>query len=512
MKSNRSDKKRSSHEDSFKAYLLQQYGDDISEIRNADDEEQFQKSTENEEDEHNYDDLFVPDYRSPLLCEDEDIMDHLPRFLDTIINCLGSPREKDIFILSTIVLISGCLHNVRGLFDGKYYYPNVFAYIIALSASGKGIMDVAISLLDNYHKFIRDESKKEHANYKNQLEKFKVICKNIKESESLPDPPLKPKSRSVFIPGDTSAAAIFQQLDANTGWGIIAETESDTLGKSLKFDWGNFSSLLRCSSQNERASQSRIVDDRRIEIDNPKFSVLLSGTPGQVKSIINSTENGLFSRFTYYTFEEVAPYRDVSPLGGKGQLPLLVKSASLKVCELLQKINENEFEVCLSSKQWEHHHQFFSKKQYEFLLEYGEESSMIVFRMGLIAFKICMVLTAIRKYEEVIEEEEIQCADEHFYMALRISEVLLSHSMIVFQSLSNSNKRVSVKLDPQVKKLYDAIPNEQTFERGMAIHWGKKAGLSIASATVDNYIKKLIEVGLITKAGYNKYLKLTGKD
>ena len=84
--------------------------------------------------------------------------------------------------------------------------------------------------------------------------------------------------------------------------------------------------------------------------------------------------------------------------------------------------------------------------------------------------------------------------------------------MIVFQSLSNSNKRVSVKLDPQVKKLYDAIPNEQTFERGMAIHWGKKAGLSIASATVDNYIKKLIEVGLITKAGYNKYLKLTGKD
>ena len=48
-----------------------------------------------------------------------------------------------------------------------------------------------------------------------------------------------------------------------------------------------------------------------IYIRHPKLALLLTGTPGQIDSILSSYENGLPSRTTIYTFREAPHWKEM---------------------------------------------------------------------------------------------------------------------------------------------------------------------------------------------------------
>ena len=91
----------------------------------------------------------------------------------------------------------------------------------------------------------------------------------------------------------------------------MMETEGDTLTNTLASDHGNYSDGLRKSFHNEPVSFLRRTNYEYVEVVNPKLSVLLSGTPGQVKKLIPDAENGLFSRFMYYHLPMKHQWNDV---------------------------------------------------------------------------------------------------------------------------------------------------------------------------------------------------------
>src|SRR5690606_37890820 len=70
----------------------------------------------------------------------------------------------------------------------------------------------------------------------------------------------------------------------------------------------------------EPIAYTRKTDREFAEILSPQLSVVLSGTPSQVPNLIKSAEDGLFSRFLYYTFVSNQGWRDVSPQNGKRNL------------------------------------------------------------------------------------------------------------------------------------------------------------------------------------------------
>ena len=88
-------------------------------------------------------------------------------------------------------------------------------------------------------------------------------------------------------------------MDAN-GTGLICETEADTISAAIGSEYGHWSDTLRKAFDHDRLSYNRRTDQEYREVKKSYLSVLLSGTPAQVKPLIPSTENGLFSRQLFY--------------------------------------------------------------------------------------------------------------------------------------------------------------------------------------------------------------------
>ena len=80
------------------------------------------------------------------------------------------------------------------------------------------------------------------------------------------------------------------------------ESEADTLGVMMDKEWANFSDSLRKAFHHETISYLRKTNNEHIQIENPRLSILLSGTKSQLHKLIPDVENGLLSRFIFYIY------------------------------------------------------------------------------------------------------------------------------------------------------------------------------------------------------------------
>ena len=94
------------------------------------------------------------------------------------------------------------------------------------------------------------------------------------------------------------------------------ETEGDTLTNAFNSDLGNYSDGFRKAFHHESISYLRKKDHEFVEIVKPKFSAVLSGTPQQIFNLIPDTENGLFSRFIFYTMPTELVWHDMFAFTG----------------------------------------------------------------------------------------------------------------------------------------------------------------------------------------------------
>ena len=231
------------------------------------------------------------------------IFEQLPLLLREGCQVFKDDRERDVFLTGALGVLSGCLPEVKGIYDGRILYPNLYAFVIAPAASGKGAIVFARTLGVAYHEQLIEESKVKYQAYRQTLIRYEsdlIKYKKGKLSE-LPTAPEEQTFKKLFIPANSSSAMLIRQLSSNESGGILFESEADTLGNVLKQDWGGYSDLMRKAFHHEAISYSRKFNDQYIEIEKPKLSVVLSGTPSQVLTLIPSTEDGLFSRF-YFMF------------------------------------------------------------------------------------------------------------------------------------------------------------------------------------------------------------------
>lgn len=114
------------------------------------------------------------------------------------------------------------------------------------------------------------------------------------------------------MPGNSSSSAVYRALDANGGWGIMFETEADTVSNMLDSDYGHYSDLMRKAYHHETVSMNRVSDKIHIDIENPRLSVFITCTPGQIPGLFPSFENGLGSRFQFYNLpDDKVEFHDV---------------------------------------------------------------------------------------------------------------------------------------------------------------------------------------------------------
>jgi hypothetical protein len=428
----------------------------------------------------------------------EEIFSNLPELLLHGVKAFSTPRERDVFLTGAITILSGCLPNVEGIYDQRTVYPNLNSFIIAPAASGKGALVFAKTLGQAYHNKLLKESQEAKKRYDAELQLYKANQRKSKKGELLEEEPQLPAFKILFIPGNSSSAAVIRHLIEGDEKGIFCETEADTMSNSLKQDWGGYSDLLRKAFQHESISYSRKTNQEYLEINKPKLSVALSGTPSQVHGLIKSAEDGLFSRFIFYTFKVKPEWRDVSPRSS-GNLTQHFEMLSNRTLQMVEFLDRYPTVFDLTAQQWSQHNARCSKWLKEITVFVGEEASSSVKRLGLIAFRMAMVLSAIRKFENGDTSNRVVCDDTDFGVAFRMAEVYLHHSIYMFSRLP----RQETISDPSLRKLFDALPKE--FVREQAISCGQPLGIS--PRTVDKYLSQLAASELLAKPRYGCYSK-----
>ena len=479
-----------------------------------------EKKSENDGKENNSDSQFDPSKQKEKLKDElfeklektpflpDEIFTNLPSILKEGSDCFTFKRERDLYLLGAITVLSGVMPNVSGTYDRKTVFTNLYLFVVAPPANGKGTLTYAQNLVRKLHERFLALSNKNLIEYKKAMSQYKAKIKDIKkrgvvnnEENSNLKPPQKSNIRILLLPGNSSSASIIQLLSHSEGNGIIFETEADTLAASFKQEWGNYSDMLRKAFQHESISLSRKTDDEFIEISTPKISVALSGTLSQVKGIIKTAEDGLVSRFMFYAFKTDPKWRDVSPTN-KSNLTVKFDLLADKVLEMYDILESSKTQFNLSEQQWKKLNEIFTNWLLHFKNFEGDVGGSIIVRLGLIVFRISMVLSVLRKFENQDSSQNLICIDEDFNTAIKIFEALKTHSLLILDLLPDSELSDREKF---LKKFLDALPKEE-FARGTAVAIGKKIG--IQDRTVDKHLKKLVLIRRLENMKYGNYKKI----
>ena len=428
----------------------------------------------------------------------DEIYTDLPGLLQKVVAKSNSSEDRDLLLLGSLVVISACLPKVYGIYAEREVYPNLFLFVTAQASAGKGRLTLCRKLVDPIHKALREVSKLEFEEYQRNLTEY-AATKNKAETERPKEPPVK----MLVIPANNSATGVFQILNDNNGSGLMFETEGDTLALTFKSEHGNYSDGFRKAFHHETISYNRRKDREFVEINNPRLSALLSGTPKQVSALIPSAENGLFSRFIFY-FMNVRPvWNDVFANSSDQTLDSYFNHLGMQFFDLYKHLEcqAEPIRFCLTLAQQQAFNAYFSQTQNQYLCLYGADYLATVRRLGLITFRMAMILTTLRIMDDGDIHSPLVCRDNDFNTALSMVKILVQHAAQVFQQLPS--EAVTTAPKNQKQQFLDELPQE--FCRKDYLTVAHKLG--IPDKTAEKHIKRFATSGLINHYAHDKYKK-----
>jgi hypothetical protein len=427
----------------------------------------------------------------------------LPHFLQQVIQPTTSPEESDIMLLGALTTISACFPKLYGIYDGKKVFANLFLFVTAPASAGKGRLTQCKNLVNPIHKDMREQA----SVLKKQFDAENAVYNMNKGKNENLEKPSKPPERMLFIPANNSTTGVFQLLSDNEGKGLIFETEGDTLAQAFKSDYGNYSDGFRKAFHHETISYYRRTDREYVDIENPCLSTVLSGTPKQVSSLIPNAENGLFSRFIFYYMNITPIWKNVFEIQTENGLDEYYNALGTTFLGFYKTLKNNPpIQVTFSLQQQVKFNQYFSKIQTKYLNIQTEDYIATIRRMGIIAYRIAMLFTALRIMEDGDVNTKRECEDVDFNNAMAIIAILIQHSSQVFNALPADTKLPT--RSNKKERFLENLPSQ--FSR--QDYLDTATALTIPHKTAEGYITKFVKAGLIHRDTQGKYLNNTNQE
>lgn len=389
----------------------------------------------------------------------QEVFDLAPDVLKPLLETFTG-REKDIVLLSSLTHLSAIFPKVFGYYRDELFFPNLYLFVIGQAATGKSKLSIGEKII--------------------QKVKEEILTRNS----------------NFFIPANNSSSKLQESLSNSFSDGsYIHDNEADTLSFVLKREWGNYSEILRKAFQHERISISR-KSYPEIICDTPRLTVAISGTGEQLKPLIQSRENGLFSRIMFYTYSERSKWNDGSYVGNRRQEIHNLNDYIFKVYEV---VNSLEREFYLNEEQLADFNNFF-EGYFNVVQDIDENLVDIVLRQAIMMYRLLMIYTVLENTDEFSDVmDRFQCSDRAIDFIKVILPYLLKNSL---DTASLYDKSIDLKASES--EILQLLP--QNFRRGEAVKIIVEK-LSVCAKTVDNTLKKLLEKRLLKKSG-KVYLKL----
>ena len=402
----------------------------------------------------------------------------LPWQVEKAISIAPEGEMRDMLLLSLLTNYAYALPAMRMYhgFPHHVYGPELMTMVLAPAASGKGIMNYAKQLLQGIEN--------EHGEF-------------------------------IFLPANTSSAALMSYLQMLKGRGIMMATEIDTLSKALGSSTGGFSDVLRCMFEHETISKLRKNHEEFIEITDPHFAVLISGTYNQLKPLIKNRENGLMSRFACYVVKQTQDFDDRVWLDAEEDaVPQDIALYEQLGHELslrygwMKKAKRSCY-FYLTDAQRKTITRMFRAMYDIYRKSFGNEFDSILKRMPVIMKRIGMILTGLRMDMTKPLPERMVCSDDDFETMILIGHKLLMHSAMMFQMLPENKDAVPGEIGQTLiqRQFFDMLPAD--FTKQDAVKQAEVLG--IGYKTIDRWLQKSINCNEIQHVAHGKYCKTVDK-
>lgn len=440
------------------------------------------------------------DQPEPMPTFSDLVRNDLPDFLKRIVGFSNSPMDADLLILGAITAISACLPNYSGVYDRRRVYANLYLFVTAQASAGKGRLALCKNIVLPIHEKLRAE----YARLKQEYDEEMTNFLKSKKSDGV-QRPKEPAMKTLIMPANSSATAMCQTLNDNDGVGLMFETEGDTLASTFKSEHGNYSDALRKAFHHESISYNRRKDREFVELKYPRLSAVLSGTPRQVLSLIPDAENGLFSRFIFYTIDVALVWNDVFAGSSDKTMEEYFDELGKRFDYLYTQMQTAEpMTFRFTTPQEQEFNDFFRSVQVEYAQLYGLDIVGSIRRLGLITYRIAMVLSALRFMENEPMQQIIFCSDTDFQNALSMVQVLLKHTAKVFESLPTSASVSALTEKTEARQaFYDQLPPD--FNRETFLNLAGR--LKIPQRSAERYVQTFCKEGKLVRAFHGQYRK-----
>ena len=444
----------------------------------------------------------------------KEIFDTLPSFLQKTVSNAISVEDHDVILLGAIGCLSVCFHNVCGVYDERVVYSNLYLFVVADAGMGKGALTLCRELVAPINQYLHEQTAQKMIEYKRELADYqKYKGKNPEAVE-----PVAPPQKTLIIPANSSSSSLISILHDNDGIGLLFETEGDTLSQTLKSEHGNYSDLLRKAFHHETISMSRRKDREYLEIDSPRLSVVLAGTPEQVRHLIPDAENGLLSRFIFYFIPFRRGIRDVFATNDVTHSKhTIFKVMGEEFLHLLDTfINQGTYVIVLPMHLQRRFVEWLTRLNEECCDEVDNGMQGIIRRLGLIAFRMMMLFTAIRAFDKSQPQTRspdgriiLECSEEDFNTVLCICEILLYHSIHIYLKFRPTNARnalpdIETGVNARRYALYHNLPDE--FDK--SVYDQTVLDMNENPNTASKWIDRFIQDGRLKRTSKGNYVKI----
>lgn len=454
-----------------------------------------------------------------------------PHFLQQVIDCGDTPAQKDILLLGAVTVFGATLNKLLHFVYGrKSQYPCLQTFIIAPPASGKGALTWVRRLAEPIHNSLLEAYHEKLKAYRCEKAQWDTLGKE-KAKNAEPEPPCM---KMFLIAGDNSGAGMMENLMDADGAGLICETEADTVSEAIGAEYGHWSETLRKSFDHDRLSYNRRTNHEYRECPKSYLSVLLSGTPNQVKPLVPSAENGLFSRQLFYCMPPINEWRNQFDQSGtdydciftawgehwKQLLDALAAAISGINLKLTQE-QQDEFNVHFSG--------VFGRAG----VVHGSHMKSAVARIAINICRIIGIVALMRSFDAllasgttddliktlmscpglspspripqenvkdgVVPQFDLTVSSEDFHAVLSLTGPLYLHSCHVLSFLPAGDTLTQQKASPEA--FLDLLP--LSFTRTQALRASEQCGIS--PGTLDSMLKRMTDKGQLKKSGRGEY-------
>lgn len=450
-----------------------------------------------------------------------------PEFLQRIIKAGGNMIQHDIMLLGALTALGACMSRyVRCLYGGKYHHPSLQCFVVAPSASGKGILSYIRLLVEPIHDEIRTEVATQMKAYKKEKAAYDAMGKERSKKEA----PQMPPNRMFLISGNNTGTGILQNIMDSDGTGLICEAEADTLSTAIGSDHGHWSDTLRKAFDHDRLSYNRRTDQEYREVKKSYLSVLISGTPSQVQTFIPTAEDGSYSRQLYYYMCGISKW--ISQFMDNGiDWEEIFTAMGLEWKEKLSVIKAHGIHTLqLTDEQKEEFDTVFSDLFERSSVANGREMYSFVARLAVNLCRIMSEVAVLRALESphpydfkssstspftpdkeipadnckdgIITRWDVSISQEDFHAVLSLTEALYCHATHILSFLPSTevSHRCNADRDYLFQKLGNEFTRTQLLEEAVA--------MGIKENTALTWLKRLTKYGkLVSLDGKGSYAR-----